>query len=400
MTEHAKQKQITLPKDFLLGAASSAHQVEGNNFRNDWWMWEQLGKLPTSGTAADHYERYEEDFALAQQIGLNSMRISIEWSRIEPEPGQYNHEEIAHYRKVLQTMKAKDLTRMVTLHHFTLPVWAAKQGGFLNKQVIHRFADFARLIARELGTEIELWSVINEPEVYTYMSYLQGLWPPFSKNPWKALRVFLNLSTAHKLAYQAIKDELPGSQVGIAKNNIHYAPANSHSRLDKYVVNFSRWYGNHYFLNRIRSHLDFIGLNYYFTHTVKFSLPKVIEQVKVGGLASDMGWRTYPKGLYYLVKDLHKYYDLPIYITENGIANAHDDMRQDFIHQHLSWLSQAIDEGVKVRGYYYWSLTDTYEWHDGFNPKFGLIEVDFSTKQRKIRPSADIYQNIKLKENS
>ncbi len=387
-----KQKQFQLPNGFLLGAASAAHQVEGNNTANDWWAAEQRGKLPLSGKVTDHWNRYEEDFGLAKQIGLNAMRISIEWSRIEPHPGQWDNEAVKHYREVLQSMKHNSLKRMVTLFHFTLPQWAAAQGGFESSVVVKAFERFSHYMAAALGDEVDLWVTINEPEVLTYMSHLRGVWPPFSRSPWRALKHFNNLAKAHRAAYYTIKSVLPNAQISIAKNNVYNEPFHNNF-LDHLAVKINDWFSNHWFLNKIKNELDYIGLNYYFYHSLTFNSHGIVQK-NLEGPKSDMGWRTYPKGIFHLLMDLHEKYGKPLYITENGIANARDNMRQDFIQQHLYWTSEAIKHGADVRGYFYWSLTDTYEWQDGFDPKFGLIEINFDTLARTIRPSADIFKQL------
>ncbi len=388
-----KPNRISLPKGFLLGASSSAHQVEGNNTNNDWWHYEQAELLPKSGVAADHYNRYQEDFGLAKQMGLNAMRISVEWSRIEPEEGHFDHKEIEHYRAVLLSLKKLRLTRMVTLHHFTLPWWVAKQGGFQNKKTIVHFTSFAKFVAEQLGTEVDLWCTINEPEIFSLLGYMRGWWPPFKKSPLAMWQTLSHLIAAHKAAYRAIKSALPSAQIGIVKNNVYYEPARPQNILDRAVVNFSNKFTNEYILNRVKDQLDFIGLNYYFYHTLRFHPFKLYEQVNREGPKSDMGWRTYPNGLYFLLKGLAKY-GKPIYVTENGIANARDDMRKNFITEHLAAAAKALAEGVDVRGYFYWSLTDTYEWHDGFNPKFGLVEIDFNTEERRVRPSSEVFKQL------
>ena len=388
-----KNKPFNLAKSFLLGAASSAHQVEGNNTNSDWWHFEQTNKLPRSGQAAGHYNRYAEDFSLAKNIGLNSMRISIEWARIEPSDGVWDMKAVEHYRTVLKEMKQNNLVRMVTLHHYTLPQWIAQKKGFHNKKNIKFFKRYCSFIAEQLGDEIDLWITINEPEVFTLMSSLVGIWPPFKKNPWQAWKLFNNLALAHKQAYKAIKQVRPKAQISVAKNNVYSIPFKN-NWLDKTLVTFNNWFGNYWFLNKIEDELDFIGLNYYFYHSLHLSWSGVSRE-NLKAPKSNMGWRTYPKGIYYLALDLHKRYDRPIYITENGIANASDPMRQDFIREHLFWISHANNHGADIRGYFYWSLTDTYEWSDGFDPKFGLIEVNFETQKRTIRPSSNIIKQIR-----
>ncbi len=384
-----------LPANFLLGAASSSHQVEGNNIHNDWWFWEQKGKLPASRVATDHFNRYKEDFVLAKQIGLNAMRISIEWSRIEPVEGKFDSAAVEHYRKVLQNMEALGLTRMVTLFHFTLPLWFANKGGFEKKKNISLFVRYAQFVVHELQNEVNLWATINEPEVYSGNSYRVGVWPPFVKNIFTSGRVFSNLAKAHIAAYEAIKKTTPKAVVGLAKNNVYYEPSRSRHPLDRVATYITHWFGNRWWLNKLNNKFDFLGLNYYFYHSLKFNLLKGVIHVDKTAPKSDMGWRTWPEGIYHLTTDLWSTYNKPIYITENGIANARDDMRQDFIEQHLLWVEKAIHEGADVRGYFYWSLTDTYEWQDGYNPKFGLIEVNFESQVRTVRPSSEIFKKIR-----
>lgn len=384
---------MQLPKNFLFGAASAAHQVEGNNINSNWWHEEQLGKLPKSGLATNHYNEFGEDFVLAKQIGLNALRISVEWSRIEPKENEWNMEEVEHYHEVLQKMKELGLTRMVTLFHFTLPQWAAKLGGLESKYVVERFAKFSKFVAENLGHEIDLWITINEPEVYTLLGYFRGVHPPFKKSLWTSVKVVQNLITAHNQSYLAIKSALPSAKIGMAKNNVYYEPYRAKNLLDRGLVALLKYFGNHYILNRTISHCDFIGLNYYFYQNIKFSwasggVLKNAERIK-----SVMGLKTYPKGLYFLLRDLAKY-KKPIYITENGIANANDEMRQRFIKEHLEAVSLAVKERIDVRGYFNWSLTDTFEWHDGYGLKFGLIEINFETGERKIRPGAEVFNKV------
>ncbi len=390
-----KQKPLTLPPAFLLGAASSAHQAEGNNTKSDWWQAELAGKVPRSGPAADHYNKFAEDFGLAKQIGLNAIRLSIEWGRIEPSEGEFDASAIAHYRQVLQEAKAQGLSRMVTLHHFTLPIWLAESGGFLRKDSAKLFAKYAEHVARELGNEIELWCTINEPDVYTVMGFRYGIWPPFRKTSFQWLKVLNKLVEIHKAAYRAIKNILPEAQIGIAKNNAYYRSVHRYNLIEWSIVKFSNYTRNDYFLWRIRNQMDYMGLNYYFYHPIDWlHLKKSLDIHTQTEPKTDMGWRIYPQGLYRAIKSLRKYHK-PIYVTESGLADAADAKRYDFIAQHLQATAQAIHEGCDVRGYYYWALTDNYEWVDGFGPRFGLIAIDYSTQARTIRPSSKIFSELK-----
>jgi beta-glucosidase len=405
MTE--TETKIVLPKGFLIGAATSAHQVEGNNTNNDWWHAEQSGKVPVSGLATDHYHRYEEDFGIAQEIGLNAFRISIAWSRIEPKYGVWDEAEVEHYRQVLQSMKQHGLTRMVTLWHFAMPQWLSEKGGFETRFGVEAFAQYAEFIAKNLGGEIDLWCTVNEPELYAGMGYTKGKWPPFRKNYFKTLTVIRNIIKAHKQAYKLIKHARPSAQIGIAKNSVYYEPYRRNNIFDRIIVWVSNTFGNYYFLERIASELDFIGINYYFYNLMMFNWQKGVKEMNFNFLQnrpedkrevmrSDMGWRTYPKGLYHVLLDLRKF-KKPIYITENGIANAHDDMRKDFIREHLRWIERAARKGADVRGYFYWSLMDNYEWADGYGPLFGLVEINRETLDRKVRPSAEVIKEIEIR---
>ncbi|MEO8065762.1 MAG: family 1 glycosylhydrolase [Candidatus Doudnabacteria bacterium] len=397
---------VNFPKGFLLGAASSAHQTEGNNTNSDWWREEQLGKLPKSGEAADHYNRYEEDFKLGAGIGLTAARISIEWARIEPVEGLWDTEAVEHYKKVLVSMKENGMTRMATLWHWTLPAWLSDKGGFETEQGIEAFARFTWFVAQNLGGEIDLWVTLNEPEVYCQQAYSAAKFPPFKKSKLIYWRVLQNLIQAHNKAFDSIKSAYPDAKVGIAKNSSFYAPFRKDNFFDRIVVFFADWISNHYFLRKLRKRMDFIGLNYYFFNLVKFDFKHLYremnnnftgEQVALGEqeTRSDMGWFLYPEGIYHLLGDLKKY-NLPIYITENGLADAADNRRAKFIRESLRWIQKAILEGVNVRGYFYWSLTDNYEWTYGFGPRFGLIEIDYATQKRTVRKSAAVIKEVTI----
>ncbi|MEJ0021994.1 MAG: glycoside hydrolase family 1 protein [Candidatus Doudnabacteria bacterium] len=407
MESSKTETKLNFPPGFLLGAASSAHQSEGNNMNSDWWRAEQAGLVPKSGEAADHYNRYEEDFKIAQEIGLNAMRISIEWARIEPVEGRWDAVAIEHYKKVLKAMKERGLTRMVTLWHWTLPQWLAEKKGFEKKEGVEAFARFTWFVAQNLGAEIDLWVTLNEPEVYCQQAYLSGVFPPFKKSRLVYWQVLGNLAQAHNKAYDAIKSYDPKAKVGIAKNSSYYRAFRKNNFFDRTVVFFADRIGNHYLLKKLISRLDFIGVNYYFYNIVKFD-PRHIYQEMNNNFArgqlslndqqdrSDMGWVLYPEGIYHLLQDLKKY-RLPIYVTENGVADILDSRRPKFIRETLEWVISAIKEGADVRGYFYWALTDNYEWTNGFGPRFGLIEIDYATQKRTVREkSAGVFKEVSI----
>ncbi|OGF62730.1 hypothetical protein A3C77_02640 [Candidatus Giovannonibacteria bacterium RIFCSPHIGHO2_02_FULL_45_13] len=379
------------PKNFLWGAATAAHQVEGWN-HNDWTGWEKTTGHEESGRACDHYNRFREDFDIAKRLGHNAHRFSIEWSRIEPEEGKFNEKEIAHYQDVIDDLRERGIEPFVTLWHWTLPIWVTKQGGWENKKTIDDFAQYVNKIVRSVKN-VKFWITINEPEIYTMNSYLRGKWPPASpvgrpqkKLFFKFLKVYRNLAEAHKKVYTIIHSTwVSDTQVGITKNNSYF---------EGWPAPILNYVWNNWFLNKIRHHQDFIGLNYYFHNRIKGFKLNQNENKEI----SDMGWEIYPEGIYHVLKDLKKY-NKPVYITENGVADARDVHREKFIKEHLIWVHKAISEGADVRGYFYWSLLDNFEWDKGFWPRFGLVEMDYQTMERKIKQSAMAYAKI-AKENS
>ena len=385
------------PKNFYWGAATSAHQVEGNN-HNDWSEWESSegrfkelknrGLNPEnfiSGKACNSYNRFEEDFDIAKQLGHNAHRFSIEWSRVEPEEGKFNEKEIEHYRKVIQALKKRNLEPFVTLWHWTVPIWFQNNGGWLAKKSVQNFSRFVSKIAEIFGDEIQFWCVLNEPEVFTAYGYVIGIRPPQEKNIWKAIIIFNRLIAAHREAYRILHEKSNrGCYVGIAKHDKFFTPADN-SFKNKIFTFIAKFFWNKLFIKKIKDYQDFIGLNYYNKDTV------------------DFGWKKFRQGLYNLEESAEGFYDVltnlskykkPIYVLENGLDNPNDEKRPRFIKEHISAMAKAIQNGTEVRGYMHWSLLDNFEWENAYGPRFGLVEVDFKTLKRKIRPSAWEYKKI------
>lgn len=373
--------ELKFPENFLWGSATSAYQVEGEIDNCDW-----ARKFP-AGKACDHYHKFEEDFDLLEELNQNAYRFSIEWSRVEPEPGEFDREEIEHYRKVLRDLKARGITTMVTLHHFTNPRWVAEKGSWTNSKIAFYFNRFAQEVFEEYQDLVDYWITINEPVLYSRHAYFLGEWPPRKRNIFLALKVIRNELRAHKKVYQGFHRKNSGVEVGIAKNNVYFEPAQNW--LDGLEAEAKKYLWNEWFLNRIDDQLDFIGLNYYHHNKVEFPYRGENENE----VTSDLGWEICPEGIYHVLKELNKY-GKPILITENGVADSEDRLRKDFIKNHLRRTHEAIEEGVDVQGYFYWSLMDNFEWADGYEPRFGLIKIDYDTLERKIRPSALYYAQI------
>ena len=413
---------LEFPKGFLWGAGTSSHQVEGNH-HNEWSEWEKrsaerlakeareeswhdswrgYGKRERnaefakeasdpnnyiSGAACDHWNRYEEDFDILQELNLNTYRFSIEWSKVEPAEGAFDKEAIDHYKKVIASLRRRGIEPFVTLWHFWLPVWVAESGGALSPEFPDRFARYADRMAKEFGDSVTFYVTINEPDIYSSLSYLLGFWPPERKSVLLHFRALHHLKQAHKKAYSAIKAAAPKAQVGITKQFMHFV-ALRRTPWNLLGCRFADWWGNTSIVDALKGYQDFIGFNYYQKKVIGKDTrdPDEIEH-------TDIGWEYDPESIYDALIAL-KRYEIPIYITENGLADAYDRLRGQFITETLASIYKAISDGTDVRGYIHWSLLDNFELDKGFWPRFGLVHVDFATQKRTIRKSARLYAKI------
>lgn len=401
---------LKFPDNFLFGTATSSHQIEGDNIHNDWWFYEQSGRLKyKSGKACNHWELYREDIKLMTELNYNAYRFSIEWSRIFPRENEINEGAIQKYQEIVNLLNESNIVPMITLHHFTSPVWFMKKGGFAKEENLKYWEKYVESIAELKG--VSLFATFNEPMVYVTTGYIQGYWPPFIKNPLKAGKVEANLLRAHGIAYEILKSKKV--QVGIVKNIPIMKPA-SESKADIKAKEKADNLFNWYFLDAIwsgkvktpikthkvpKSDVDFIGINYYTVHEIKhswnpFNLFLEVGLANLSERKTLMGWSVYPKGIYEAITRVQDRYEKPIYITENGIATLDDEWRIEFIIQHLQYVHKALSEGYDVRGYFYWSFMDNFEWAEGFEPRFGLVEINFETFERKPRKSAHVYGEI------
>ncbi len=416
------------PDSFLWGAATSAHQVEGGNRANDWWRFEQMpGKIhagDVSGDACRHYQRFDEDFALAAADGHNLHRLSIEWSRIEPERGRIDSEAIAHYHAVFASLARNALKPVVTLHHFTNPLWIADKGGWENSETIQCFCEFVKRCAHEYGGEVDWWCTINEPEVYAFRSYSEGVWPPAKHDESAALCVMANLLEAHGRAYRILHEEDRhdadgdghAAWVGFAKHHPQLEPARPWFPLDVLRAYFENAVFNDAVeqavvtgdirlgipgARSVKRHvpaledsLDWFGLNYYTRWMVKMFAPDP-HVTRPGAPRTDLGWEIWPRGLEEALVRVARL-GKPVLVTENGFADATDTFRPRALVASLLHLGRALDRGANVIGYTHWSLMDNFEWADGYKGCFGLYRVDFSDPAlpRTRTRSADLYARI------
>ncbi len=419
-------KEVQLPKDFLFGSATAATQIEGGDKNSNWYYWGLKGKIANGETpiiAADHYNRVEEDIKLMKEMNHEIYRMSIEWSRIEPEEGNWSQEGINHYKREIELLQKAGIKPLITLHHFSHPQWFEEIGQWTNKESVNYFLRFTEKIVTALGDYVNEYCTINEPNVFVMDSYMDGKYPPGNKDDiisyFKASK---NLIMAHLKAYDAIhriRKEMGynDSLVGIAMH-LAYFEVNENRILTKLSKKLMDYSFHQLFLNgMVEGHLtfpigcgyplgkgvycDFIGVNYYSRHLIYSSNnpAMLFGQVKVEeGLPdyrlNDLGWEIFPEGLYKVVRNIYDKYKLPVYITENGIPDANDSKRAKFIYDHILQIEKLIEDGVNITRYYHWSLLDNLEWNDGYFPRFGLINVDYHTQERTIRNSGRFYGEL------
>ena len=373
----------------LENAKSLAHAAEYHF--GDLANWDDIkdeAKRPdnyVSGRAVEHYERFEADLDLARKMNLNALRFSVEWSRIEPTEGAWNVEAIEHYKRYVLGLKKRGIEPIVTLFHFTLPVWFSEKGGFEYRANVKYFLRFTEKILSELGPAVRYVITLNEPEVYATESYLLGNWPPMRQSRFQMIKVLRNLAYAHNKSSKLIHGMNRRYKVSVAKNS-NYFYAGDDARLSLWSTAIMQYFQDDYFLKRVRRRCDFLGVNYYFSHRVYgYRVHNPEERV------SDMGWDLSPDNLEFALERLYRKYHLPLIVTENGLADASDEQRQWWLGRTIMAMRNAMHQGVDLRGYLHWSLLDNFEWDKGKWPRFGLVAVDYATMERTPRPSARRY---------
>ena len=398
----------SFPAGFLWGTASAAHQVEGDNRNSDWWEFEQkpgrIANGDTSAVACDHYHRYREDFAILREMNQNAHRLSIEWSRVEPSEGEFDARQIRHYRDVLADLREQGMKPMLTLHHFSSPTWFAKKGGWRAKGSPQAFLPFVRKVVDELGDLVELWCTINEPCIYGANGWIVGEFPPGHHGDVTGMyRVTSNLHRAHELAYTAIKRRLPDSPVGLSHHKFLFMPA-SETRRDRLAARtaqlvLDRWpVGLGHMARVVDATCDFVGVAHYWAQYAALDPMRPREQFirrfnVPDALLTEMGFSANPAWMRMVLNEL-KRLGKPVYITENGLATNDDAVRCEYLLDVLENVRLAIEDGVDVRGYFHWTNMDNFEWAKGYSVRFGLVEVDRRTLDRKLKPSGRLYSRI------
>ncbi|MBK5287021.1 MAG: glycoside hydrolase family 1 protein [Acidimicrobiia bacterium] len=375
----------SFPDGFVWGTATAAHQVEGGTWNNDWWAFEHQadsGTVEPAGDACDHYWRYPSDIALLADLGFGAYRFSLEWSRIEPEAGEFSVAALDHYRRMCATTLDHGLIPVVTFHHFTTPRWAVTDGGWTDPAIVDRFARFCERSTAHLGDLIGMATTINEPNIVSLMGHMVGAFPPGHHDLGEYALANDHLRAAHRKGYDAIKagpGHFPvGSTVAMGD---WWAPEGSEA-----VLESTRWMHEGQHLEAAAGD-DFIGVQAYSrTRLGADGMPTGPEE---GVETLIMGYEYWPDALEVSIRSAASITGSPVMVTENGIGTTDDEQRVRYVTDALGGLTRCLDDGIDVRGYFYWSLLDNFEWALGYGPQFGLIGVDRDTQARTVKASAE-----------
>lgn len=417
-------KEFSLPKNFLLGSATAATQIDGGDYYSDWYYWAlgcNVKNCESPITADEHYILYKEDMAWLKDLKHEVYRFSIDWSRIEPIEGEWNEGAIQHYRNEIGIMLRNGIKPLLTIHHFSVPMWFQTKVGWHNPKSVEYFTRYVYKLIKSIGDLVAEYCTINEPNVLTLYSYITGVFPPGIKNNLcDYFKSSKHLIIAHLKSYKLIHSlrrqmGYTDTKIGFALNMPYLQSKTPITFISKAVIEYLFLtayevgfvegklippFGTGYPMGKGR-YCDFFGINYYTRFFVELSpnpstlFTKVVIKKDLSYCErSDIGWEIYPKGIRYVVKDIGDKYDIPIYITENGIADAKDTRRAKFIYNHLLELSKSISQGYKVEEYYHWSLLDNFEWDQGYFPRYGLLAVCYENQKRTNRQSSKFYTRI------
>lgn len=411
---------------FLWGTASAAYQVEGGCENNNWSRWEEQagpdGKPrirggQKAGDACDHWNRYEEDILLMKELGVGAYRFSVEWSKLEPRRGEFNHDAFKHYDEIIDALLAEGIEPVVTLHHFTHPLWFQDLGAFEKEENLDLFVKFCVRVFTNYQDRVKKWCTINEPGVFATMGYYLGDFPPGVRDLDLAAHVMRNLLLAHGKVCESLK-ALPGgdkAEIGLVKNIFQFDPYRRWFLPDWISARLLDRVYNRAILDYLATGVfrlkipglvnyeksdpvvkgagDFLGLNYYSHANIRFVFnpgEPITWKIRPSETNTDMPYAIYPEGFFRAINDAAKL-GFPVFITENGIADSRDDRRALFIGRYLYAMSRAMEAGADVRGYFYWSLMDNFEWAEGYDQKFGLYAFNQETRERTLREGSKVF---------
>jgi len=401
--------------NFLWGVATSAFQLEGSPHA-DWASWDSV--LDTNPDVTNHYELYKKDLNLLKDLGVNAYRFSIEWSRIQPKENLWDGEAIAHYQEIVDILRANNIEPMITLHHFTHPLWFIKKYPWHKDTSVEKFLEYTEKVLSAIKG-VRYWITFNEPYVLLLGGYLEGCMPPGVKDASLAMKALENILICHGKTYDLIHTKTPNAMVSIAHNMAALAPWQRWNPLDRLLSKIAKYFYNHSLLDAfitgtlyvkfpfkkalrievpIKEKLDFFGINYYTRVHIRCNPFKKMgvelrhRDIDGYGL-TDMGWEIHPRGLAKVLRYASRL-NVPLIITENGIATHKDRRKIKFMKSHVDVLERCIGNGMDVRGYFYWSLIDNYEWLQGLDARFGLYKVDFNTLERTPTNAALYYSYL------
>lgn len=404
--------KFKLKDGLLLGSATAATQIEGGDENNNWARFAAEGKVKDGSspvTASGHYTRVREDIDLMAEMGLEIYRFGIEWSRIEPRRGEYDAEAISHYREEIEYMIEKGIKPLLTIHHFTNPLWFEDMGAFEHKDSPEIFLSLTKKVVEAFGDIVSEYITINEPNVYATNSLLWGYWPPEKKSMAALVNCFSNMTAAHVLSYNCIHEKrremgYSDTRVSFANHLRIFAPKNPKNPFHRIASSLSEYLFQGAITEAMMTgrcafpvlrrkgvekgkYHDFIGINYYSRSTVTgFS-----DGVREDCYKNDLGWEIYHEGLIELANKLGKKYGGEVYVTENGTCDNTDSFRARFVYDQLKLISEVENP---ITRYYHWSFMDNFEWKEGERERFGLVHVDYKTQKRTVKESGKLYSSI------
>ncbi|HYA26571.1 MAG TPA: glycoside hydrolase family 1 protein [Thermodesulfovibrionales bacterium] len=405
----------SFPEKFLWGVATSAFQLEGSPYA-DWTSWDTI--LSLNPEVTNHYHLYKEDLALLNELGVNAYRFSLEWSRIQPRENVWEERALSHYQEIIDILLNNNIEPMVTLHHFTHPLWFIRKYPWHEDASIEYFSRYVEKVLEALKG-VRYWITFNEPYVLLLGGYLEGCMPPGKRDVTLAVKAVKNILTCHGRAFDMIHDKEPDAMVSVAHNMAALAPWRRWNPLDRVLSRIAKYFYNHSLLDAfmtgllvvkfpfknaleitvpIKDKLDFFGVNYYTRVHMRFNPFKKMgvelrhRDIDGYGL-TDMGWEIHPYGLEKVLRYASRL-KVPLVITENGVATRDGEKKIKFMKRHIDALERSLAKGIDVRGYFYWSLIDNYEWLQGLDARFGLYKVDFNTLKREPTSAAAYYSYL------
>ncbi len=404
--------EIRFKEHFSLGVASAPTQIEGGETDHNWNDWYRKGKIKDGSNPAranNHYELWKQDSDLMAEMKIRYYRLGIEWARICPEEGKVDRTAVQHYRDELAYLKEKGIEVLLTLHHFTNPMWFERKGGFTLRENLKYFLDFVKLATESFGDLASEYITINEPNVYATLSYFYGEWPPGEKSILQACKVMSNMAACHIEAYRLIhstRKEMGYSdtKVSFANHVRNFDPENPKNIRHRTLAKLMAWFFQgavsramttgefRWPLKKAKNiskgeYVDFIAINYYTRTTVSgFG-----DGTKTDSYKNDLGWEIYPEGLIRLADQLYQLLNRPIYITENGTCDNNDTFRSKYIYEHLKAITES---NLPINRYYHWCFCDNFEWIEGESSRFGIVHIDYETQERTIKQSGEFYSKM------